>query len=110
MNWKKIGLVAGAVLSILGIIAILYQVDCWNVKAAGTEHFTTLPTFLAMQRQVSAKFDSWDLKDKQRQISEYDAAYGASCARCDSKLKSYYDWLVLERNKLIEALKAKPAQ
>jgi hypothetical protein len=109
-DWKKIGMIAGAVLSILGIIAILYKIDCWNVKAAGTEHFTTLPTFLAMQKQVEGKFVAWDIKDKQRQISEYDAVYGAGCVRCDVKLKTYYDWLVLERNKLIDSAKAPPAK
>ena len=114
MNWKKTALIAGALVSVLTILAIVgaavYKADCWNVKTEGTEHFTTLPTFLAMQKQVEGKFVAWDIKEKQRQISEYDAAYGAGCARCDGKLKAYYDWLVLERNKLIDVTKNPPGK
>jgi len=113
-DWKKIGIVAGAIVSVLTVFALVgtavYKADCWNVRAEGTEHFTTLPTFLAMQKQVEGKFVAWDIKEKQRQISEYDAAYGAGCARCDGKLKAYYDWLVLERNKLIDAAKNPPGK
>jgi hypothetical protein len=63
-----------------------------------------------MQKQVEGKFVAWDIKDKQRQISEYDATYGAGCTRCDGKLKAYYDWLVLERDRLIDWAKKPPGK
>ena len=106
-DWKKVGTVLGALAALVVIAGAFYTLDCFLTRAEGDDYFVEIPTFLAMQKQVEGKFIAWDIKDKQKQISEYDAAYGQGCQRCDSKLKTYYDWLILERDRLIDFVKAK---
>ena len=109
-DWKKVGAVLGALAALVVVMGALYTLDCFLTRAEGDDHFVEIPTFLAMQKQVEGKFVAWDIKDKQRQISEYDAVYGAGCGRCDGKLKAYYDWLVLERDRLIDWAKKTPGK
>ena len=105
MNWKQIGVICGAIMGLAAVFGLVYKADCWNIKAKGAEHFATVETYLAGQKKIEKKFDSWELKEKQKEITGMDQVYGEGCARCDSKLKQYYDWLKLERDRLISAIK-----
>ena len=107
MTWKQVGALLGGIVAFLAIIGAVYKADCWNVEKTGEDHFVEIPTYLAGQQKVFDKFDAWELKDKQREISDMDNRYGPGCARCDAKLKQYYDMIKLERDRLLKEMKGK---
>ena len=116
VGFKELGIITGAIVSLLVIFGAVYKADCFNIRVHGDEHFVkplevkleaekdfvTIDTYLAGQKKVFRKFDAWELEKKQGLINDYDKQYGEGCQRCDPKLKIYYDWLKLERDKLIK--------
>jgi len=104
-NWDKAKVIIGVVLGLVAIFTIIYNADCYNVKQAGSEVFATIDTVVAMQQRVEKKFDSWDLRNKINEIADLDNRYGPGCTTCDPKLRGYYNWLVIERDRLIKRMK-----
>lgn len=105
-GWNKAKVIIGVLLGAAAIFTIIYNADCYNVKQAGSEVFATIDTVVAMQQRVEKKFDSWELRSKIAEIADLDNRYGPGCASCDPKLRGYYNWLVIERDRLIQQMKA----
>ena len=75
MPWKTIGIVAGAIVSVLAVFGAIYKLDCFNIRAYGDTLFSTDTDIKVVMQKIDCQGAQYQFDRTQSEMWRIEARY-----------------------------------